>query len=428
MSRLHPIPDSDTDSGTSLAARLRPQFAQPVILVDSDDPVIGGPRCLAPVCERLAVAFGKCSAHHQRWIDEGRPDDVETWAKTAQANRRWLQQPPKCAIAICRRSRREHGLCHSHASRWRQQGRLDLPRWIADGGGPPLQAGHGCRFPGCGLDAEGEAGLCVHHRNRWIRADRPPIESWLLGCATFGRDRFDLRPMPMPMPMRLEIAYAIQCRVDERRTITRPHSIRRLLRASPGGGVASLLDRSPESWMAYLGFSRERGHIERRFLLDAVGYLRDLVEGVGWDAEFPPRTRGADPGADRGPSGAPGRTISQPERPHRPAQQPRRAAARGLPARLGIPPVCPGRPVPRGLPPVGDRSAEILVQSGDGPTGTPRQPRSIRRPQQSADNPHLVPARESANIWALTTRPHSPNLANVACSPALPCRSGGRFS
>jgi hypothetical protein len=88
------------------------------------------------------------------------------------------------------------------------------------------------------------------------------------------------------MPMRLEIAYAIQCRVDERRTITRPHSIRRLLRALPGAGVASLLDRSPDSWMAYLGFCTERGHIERRFLLDAIGYLRDLVEGVGWDAEF----------------------------------------------------------------------------------------------------------------------------------------------
>lgn len=39
--------------------------------------------------------------------------------------------------------------------------------------------------------------------------------------------------------------------------------------------------------MPYLGFSSERGHIERRFLLDAIGYLRDLVEGVGWDAEFP---------------------------------------------------------------------------------------------------------------------------------------------
>ncbi|WP_460431822.1 tyrosine-type recombinase/integrase, partial [Amycolatopsis echigonensis] len=286
MRQLHPIPHGDNDSGTDLAARLRPQFAQPVILVDPDDPVIGGPQCLVPVCDRLAVIFGKCSAHHQRWIEAGRPDDVETWAKSAPANRRWLHQPRKCAITTCHRSRREHGLCHSHASRWQKQGRAGLTQWIADGGGgPPLPAGDGCRFPDCCLEAEGEAGLCDHHRNRWIRADRPPIESWLLGCATFGQDRFDLRALPLKM--RLEIAYAIQCRVDERRTITRPHSIRRLLRALPGGGVPSLLDRSPDSWMAYLGFSSERGYIERRFLLDAIGYLRDLVDGVGWDAEFP---------------------------------------------------------------------------------------------------------------------------------------------
>lgn len=40
--------------------------------------------------------------------------------------------------------------------------------------------------------------------------------------------------------------------------------------ALPGGGVVSLLGSSPESWMTYLGFSSKRGHIERRFLLDAT--------------------------------------------------------------------------------------------------------------------------------------------------------------
>jgi hypothetical protein len=36
-------------------------------------------------------------------------------------------------------------------------------------------------------------------------------------------------------------------------------------------GLAIGDGRSPESWMAYLGFSSERGYIERRFLLDAIG-------------------------------------------------------------------------------------------------------------------------------------------------------------
>ncbi|WP_067480433.1 tyrosine-type recombinase/integrase [Nocardia amamiensis] len=285
MTTVQPIANSNS-SGTNLADRLRARFAQPVILVHPDDPVIGGPACLVPVCERQAVLLGKCSAHHRRWIDDGRPADVDAWAATAPANRRWLQQPTKCAIETCRRSRREKGLCHSHVSRWNDQGSPELTGWIADGGGgPPLPTGTRCRFPDCGLDAEGEAGLCDHHRSRWIRADRPPLQSWLISCSTFGQDRFDLRPLPIPM--RHEIAYAIQCRVDERRTQTRPHQIRRLLRALPGGGVDSLLARTPESWTSYLGYSSERGYIERRFLLDAIGYLRDAIDGTGWDAEFP---------------------------------------------------------------------------------------------------------------------------------------------
>ncbi|MBO0878887.1 MAG: site-specific integrase, partial [Mycobacterium sp.] len=126
MNHLQPIPFSGKESGTDLTARLRPQFAQPIIVVDPDDPVMGGPSCLVPVCDRLAVIFGKCSAHHQRWIEAGRPADVEAWAATARSNRRWLQQPQKCQVETCRRSRREHGLCHSHASRWHQQGRPAL--------------------------------------------------------------------------------------------------------------------------------------------------------------------------------------------------------------------------------------------------------------------------------------------------------------
>jgi hypothetical protein len=135
------------------------------------------------------------------------------------------------------------------------------------------------------LDAEGSAGLCQVHRSRWIRHGRPPVEAWLGHCTLWGRDRFDLRALPTPM--RWEVAYAIQRRVDERRTKTRPESVLRLLRALPGSGATSLLDRSPEEWTAYLGYSGERGYIERRFLLDAIGYLRDLIDGVGWDAEYP---------------------------------------------------------------------------------------------------------------------------------------------
>ena len=41
-----------------LRAELRPQFAAPVIMVDPSDPVMGGPSCKVPVCERVAVLTG----------------------------------------------------------------------------------------------------------------------------------------------------------------------------------------------------------------------------------------------------------------------------------------------------------------------------------------------------------------------------------
>ncbi len=268
-----------------LRMELRPQFAVPVILVDPSDPVMGGPSCTVPVCERVAVLTGMCSAHHQRWVEDGRPD-AAAWAAAAPALRRWLAEPARCAVNSCRRARCEFTLCHSHVARWEHAGRPDRARWIADGGGGrPLPRTPACRFHECGLDSEGAAGLCQAHRARWARNGRPPVEAWLADCAMFGRDRFDLQALPVPM--RLEIAYAIQRRVDARRTKTRPDQIRALLRKLSASGASSLLDHTAEDWNASLGFSSRHGDSERRFLLDAVGYLRDLDDGIGWDAEYP---------------------------------------------------------------------------------------------------------------------------------------------
>lgn len=283
------LPHATQVEGPSLIARLsaqlRPGFVTPVILVDPSDPVMGGPACKVGACERVAVLTGMCSAHHQRWVQASRPD-TQAWAATAPPITRWLGEPRKCAVGSCRRAHCELGLCHSHAARWRQDRRPDRACWVAEGGGGlPLPRTAACRFPGCGLDGEGSAGLCQVHRSRWVRHARPPVDAWLADCAMVGRDRFDLRALPMPM--RLEIAYAIQRRVEERRTKTRPDQLRRLLRRLPASGVDSLLDQTPDEWHAYLGFSSERGSIERRFLLDALGYLRDVIDGVGWDTEYP---------------------------------------------------------------------------------------------------------------------------------------------
>jgi hypothetical protein len=63
--------DGTADPGliTRLRAQLRPQFAVDVILADPADPVMGGPSCKVPVCERVAVpTAGPTPGHgrHQR--------------------------------------------------------------------------------------------------------------------------------------------------------------------------------------------------------------------------------------------------------------------------------------------------------------------------------------------------------------------------
>ena len=199
--------------GQRLRAQLRPQFASPVILVDPADPVMGGPSCAVPSCQRVAVLLGMCTAHRQRWTAAGRPADARAWAATASPARRWLAEPAKCVISSCHRAQREWGLCHSHGVRWCKHGRPDLARWIDDDGrGGLLPRNAQCRFIDCGLDGEGPSGLCYVHRCRWTRNGRPPVDAWVADCAMFGLDRFDLRALPTPM--RSEVAYAIQCRVD----------------------------------------------------------------------------------------------------------------------------------------------------------------------------------------------------------------------
>lgn len=57
----------------ALLAAIRPEFADPVIRVDPDDPVFGRGCCGVAGCERTSWALQLCSAHHQRWVKHGKP-------------------------------------------------------------------------------------------------------------------------------------------------------------------------------------------------------------------------------------------------------------------------------------------------------------------------------------------------------------------
>ena len=106
------------------------------------------------------------------------------------------------------------------------------------------------RNPRRALWAELDAGWCRSHHTRWRQRGRPPTAEFITHCASYGEDRFDLRPLPPQI--RLEIGYALQCRVDANRTRTTPRSIKPLLDHLAASGAQSLLDRPLDVWLAGL--------------------------------------------------------------------------------------------------------------------------------------------------------------------------------
>jgi len=95
----------------------------------------------------------------------------------------------------------------------------------------------------------------------------------LAECATACAPRFDLAELAR-MPGRTVLERASQRRV-------RVNGIRRLATLQAAQG-------SPSGAPAYAatGPPNHRPLVEQRFLLDAIGYRRDLTDVVGWDSEY----------------------------------------------------------------------------------------------------------------------------------------------
>ncbi len=267
-----------------LAARLRPEFTVEVIVPARDDPILGTPACGVSRCERPVEAGGLCTSHYRRWRHDGYPD-LEPWQARTDPHTRAHRPLQACAVTGCRRGAMAAGLCSKHHYRWATMlGRPDLDGWLAsvvdDPDGRPACAVHGCEL----LVESADPGLCVSHLKRWRGHGRPSLESFVLECATFGDAVFDLRPLPGPM--RLEVAYGLQCRVDDNRSKTPAKPMRPLLGFLAASGASSLLERSLEEWLAELTPVKRWGNTPRSFVRFTLERLDDLLQGEGWEAEF----------------------------------------------------------------------------------------------------------------------------------------------
>lgn len=268
-----------------LAARLRPAFTMEVIVPAVGDPILGTPACGVADCGRRVMAGGLCTSHHRRWRHDGYPD-LGPWQASTDPHTRAHRPLQACTVDACRRGAMAAGLCSKHHYRWAKiLGRPDLDAWLAsvvdDPDGRPACAVRGCEL----LVESADPGLCVSHLKRWRGRGRPALEWFVLECATFGDAVFDLRPLPLPM--RLEVAYGLQCRVDDNRSKTPARPLRPLLGLLAASGASSLLQRPLEAWLAELTPVNRWGTVPRAFVRFTFQRLDDLLQGEGWQAEFP---------------------------------------------------------------------------------------------------------------------------------------------
>ena len=147
-----------------------------------------------------------------------------------------------------------------------------------------------CQVKGCSRGAWALL-LCPAHHTRWRLAGRPEREMFL---ATTGPirsrdgsrvDAFDLRNLGRQA--RLEIAYAVQCRHDERTVRVLPATIAGLAALLTASGFVSLLDRPVEQWLSRgAGYGVPMRSSTAGQLRYAWKHLQDLDEGISADKEF----------------------------------------------------------------------------------------------------------------------------------------------
>jgi integrase len=262
-----------------LAAAVRAEFRVEVLVPAVADPILGSPACAVPGCVRSSRYGGLCPAHLGRWRKAGRPDR-RAWAVTADPEVMGYRPLQSCLVPDCGFGQHRYRLCYMHSRAWDKAERPTIDQWTPKLASAPAAV---CAVSGCALWAELDAGWCHSHHVRWRLRGRPSSAEFIAYCASYGEDRFDLRPLAPQL--RLEIQYALQCRVDVNRTRTTPRSIKPLLDHLSASGVESLLDRPLEDWLAGLPAAAAL-HTPRAFLGYAIECLLDLHDGAGWDSEY----------------------------------------------------------------------------------------------------------------------------------------------
>jgi integrase len=269
-------------------ATVRAEFRDEVLVFAADDPIFGAGVCRVPACDRSATGgYGLCQGHHLRWKTAGRPE-VNTFA--AATDPRWRLQRPNmvCRVDGCRYGSSRAGMCVTHAQRWHRAGRPDPDGWVASASpAKPSAVGVVCGVPHCDLWPEAAGPFCHSHTATWRANGRPDVEEFIarFTAGVVPADQV-VRLDALPPQLRLEIAYALQCRRDERATKTAPAVVMAVVRFLADVGEHSLLDRTEHDWRTSIGRPAPADSNPRALLVYARRRVEDLAHADGWDGEY----------------------------------------------------------------------------------------------------------------------------------------------
>lgn len=269
-------------------ATVRAEFRDEVLVFAADDPIFGAGVCGVPACDRSATGgYGLCQGHHLRWQAAGRPE-VDAFA--ASTDPRWRRQRPNmaCRVDGCRYGSSRGGLCVTHAQRWHRAGRPERDGWLASASSAkPPAAEDGCGVPHCELWPEAAGAFCHSHTATWRANGRPDVEEF---AARFTSEAVPadqiVRLNALSPQLRLEIAYALQCRRDERATKTAPPVVMAVVRFLAEAGEHSLLDLTEPEWRTSIGRPAPADSNPRALLVYARCRVEDLAHADGWDGEY----------------------------------------------------------------------------------------------------------------------------------------------
>ncbi len=193
-----------------------------------------------------------------------------------------------CCVAECGYGSSRRGMCVLHAQRWERAGRPDRALWLTD----PLPVkqpapGAACLIGHCDLWPHATSSLCHAHHATWTIHGRPDVEQFAQAftATTVPGDQV-VRLDGLPPQLRLEVAYALQCRRDERGTTCPPAVVMQVVRFLAAAGEVSLTGRTEQQWATSIGRPAPRDSNPRALLVFARRRVEDLTRVGGWEDEY----------------------------------------------------------------------------------------------------------------------------------------------